>query len=481
MRLRNSTSLLDLAQDRWRWISGCMAGCIIAAGLATAVLPKKYSANMEFLVKDARRDLTLTPAENGIEPPEAGLTEAEVNSELQLLMSNDLLQQVVRDKGLYKAYLRKGEGTPGRRALALAAGKLAKSLSVSAIRKTNVITASYRAHSPEDAADVLADLGQRYLQAHLSAHSTPGSLPFFSSEAQGYRTALQQAENDRSAFERRSQIYSSDQQRTALVVQLEDVRGRLQTTQQETMETQARLRALLGRLAGTAPRIPTEERVSSNPLTIDHLQSELADMENRRIAMLMKFRTGDRAVAELESEIANTRANLAAARQQRSAETSTGVNPLHQALTGEVNQVNVTLEALEARTDALRQLEADDLHKLSSFSQQAVMLNDLQQTENLARQSYMLYSQRMQEARVSIQMDKSNFANVSMIESPEASPVPVWPVLPLNLGLGALLGMMLGVGSAYLRPPTARPASSGRPVPPYFADGDTFASQPAGD
>ncbi len=481
MQPGDRASLLDLIKNHWRRITICMAACILAAGCVTALFPKKYSATMEFLVKDARQDLTLTPAQNGAPPPEAGLTEAEVNSELQLLMSNDLLEEVVQDNALYKPFLRAGERTPNQRALSLAASRLARNLAVGAIRKTNVITASYKAGSPEAAASVLADLGRRYLQAHLSAHSTPGSLPFFSSEAQSYRTALEQAENARSAFERQSQIYSSDQQRAALVAQLEDTRSRLQATRQDTMEARARIQALTGKLGGTAPRMPTEERTQSNPLTVDHLRSELADMENRRIAMLAKFRPGDRAVVELEGEIANTRANLLAARQESAAETTTGVNPIYQSLTGDANQAQVALDALNARTVALRQLEAEDLRKLSGFSEQTVTLNDLQQTEALARQSYLLYSQRMQEAQVSMQMDKNNFANVSMIESPVASPIPVSPVLPLNLALGALLGLLLGIGSAYLRPPTATRPSPSRSARPYYAESETFASQPAGD
>ena len=104
------------------------------------------------------------------------------------------------------------------------------------------------------------------------------------------------------------------------MAQLEDVNARYQNVDAELRERKARLAATNAEEMQRQPRIPTEERTSVNQMTIDHLQSELADMENRRISMLAKYKAGDRAVQELEGEIANTRQNLATARVEYAAE-----------------------------------------------------------------------------------------------------------------------------------------------------------------
>jgi uncharacterized protein involved in exopolysaccharide biosynthesis len=449
--LNFNLSLAAITLLRWRLILLCTLICALLAGLVTLVLPKKYAAEVQFLVKNERQDLTITPQPST--PSQiSDLNEAEVNSEMRMLLSHDLMEGVVRDDHLYAAYVRDGSGMPDRRAIELAVMRLNKDLEVSAIRKTNVIQANYRAADPDLAAQVLKDLSRRYLNAHLAAHSTPGSYGFFLSELSRYRGGLNKAESATSEFRRATQIFNPDQQRAALVAQLEDVNARFANVDAEMKERRARLAASTIEDKEASQRIPTDERTSVNQLTIDHLQTELADMENRRIAMLMKFKPTDRSVQELEGEIANTRRNLASARVEYAAERTTGVNPLHQSLTAMQSDNRIDISALEARRSALLRMRETYLSELSSFDSNAVTLANLEQDQEIAQQNYISYSKRFEEARLADQMDKEKFANVVMIETPFASPISVSPRLAPNLVLGAMFGMILGFSIAFLQP-----------------------------
>ncbi len=302
------------------------------------------------------------------------------------------------------------------------------------------------------AAQVLKDLSRRYLNAHLAAHSTPGSYGFFLSELAGYRDGLNKAELATSEFRRGTQIFNPDQQRAALVAQLEDANARFENVDADMRERRARLAATAVEDKTASQRIPTDERTSVNQLTIDHLQSELADMENRRIAMVMKFKPTDRAIQELDGEIANTRRNLASARVQYAAEKTPTVNPLYQSLAAMQSDNRIDISALEARRSALLQLRQTYLAELNKFDGNAMTLTNLQQDEEIARQNYISYSKRFEEARLADQMDKEKFANVVMIETPFASPLSVSPRLVPNLLLGVMLGLILGFSIAFLRP-----------------------------
>jgi uncharacterized protein involved in exopolysaccharide biosynthesis len=168
----SSPSLGSIALLRWRLISLCTVGCIVLSGLVTLILPKKYQSEVQFLVKNERQDLTITPEQNASSPAQSSeLNEEQVNSEMQMLLSHDLLEGVVRDNHLYQPFLKNGDA-PDRRAIELAVMKLNKNLDVTAIRKTNIIQAKYRTNDPYLAADVMKDLSRRYLNAHLAAHST---------------------------------------------------------------------------------------------------------------------------------------------------------------------------------------------------------------------------------------------------------------------------------------------------------------------
>ncbi len=448
----SSLSLAGLALERWRLISFCMAICVLLSALVTLVLPKKYEAEVQFLVKNERRDLTITPAQNATPAQLSDLNEEEVNSEMRMLLSHDLLEGVVRDNHLYAPYAKDPAAAPDRRAIELGVLQLNKSLEVTGIRKTNVIQAKYRTANPDRAASVLNDLSRRYLNAHLTAHSTPGSYGFFSSELAGYRESLNKTEVATSEFRRASEIFSPDQQRAALVGQLEDANARYQNVDAELRERRARLAATTAEDNSASKRIPTDERTSVNQFTIDHLQTELADMENRRISMLVKFKPTDRAVQELEGEIANTRRNLASARIEYAAEKTTTVNPLHQTLTAMQSDSRIDIDALEARRSALRAMQKIYLADLNRFDSNAVTLANLERDQEIAQQNYVSYSKRFEEARLADQMDKEKFANVVIIEAPVASPIPVFPKLAPNLLLGAMVGLIVGFSVAFVRP-----------------------------
>jgi hypothetical protein len=68
-----------------------------------------------------------------------------------------------------------------------------KDLVVIALRKTNIIEVDYRAADSDLAVAVLRDLGDRYLSAHLAAHSAPGTYKFFTEQVDKYGTQLTRA------------------------------------------------------------------------------------------------------------------------------------------------------------------------------------------------------------------------------------------------------------------------------------------------
>jgi uncharacterized protein involved in exopolysaccharide biosynthesis len=164
--------------------------------------------------------------------------------------------------------------------------KLNKDLEVTAIRKTNVIQANYRAAYPDLAADVMKDLSRRYLNAHLAAHRTPDSYGFFSSELAGQRDGLYKAEIATSEFRRAAQIFNLDQQRTALVAQMEDVNARLQNVEGDIRERRARLAAVTAEDNTASKRIPTEVDQSRTAMQSDD-RIDLTALEARRSALRM--------------------------------------------------------------------------------------------------------------------------------------------------------------------------------------------------
>ena len=79
----------------------------VAVGTAvlTLLMPNEYESRMKILVKNARSDVPITPERT---TGTAGtyfdneVSENQINSEIELLTSDDLLKQVVTECGLYQ-------------------------------------------------------------------------------------------------------------------------------------------------------------------------------------------------------------------------------------------------------------------------------------------------------------------------------------------------------------------------------------------
>jgi uncharacterized protein involved in exopolysaccharide biosynthesis len=138
---------------------------VLAGAIAvTVLLPNRYSARMKILVKNQRVDLAITPeATSGGAAPtiENEVSENQINSEIELLTSNDLLTQVVNETGLARADSGGWFGKPAPEAARVekAVTALSKDLTITPVRKANIITVSYSSGSPQMAAAVLKKLG----------------------------------------------------------------------------------------------------------------------------------------------------------------------------------------------------------------------------------------------------------------------------------------------------------------------------------
>src|SRR5919106_6227036 len=102
---RQSISLRDGAAAlfrRKRLVVLTFLTVIAGTVIVTLVLPDKYESRMKILVKNQRVDVAITAA-NSTQPSamaDGEVTENQINSEIELLTSKDLLTQIVKDCGL---------------------------------------------------------------------------------------------------------------------------------------------------------------------------------------------------------------------------------------------------------------------------------------------------------------------------------------------------------------------------------------------
>jgi uncharacterized protein involved in exopolysaccharide biosynthesis len=425
--------------------------CVVLAALITQMLPHRYQSEMKVLVNNERADLVITPGKDQATTTPTEVSETQVNSEIELLKSNDLIEQVVLSRKLYLPFQRDKAAPPTRKSIELATLNLNKALSVSSLRKTNIIDVTYKASDPDAAVAILQDLGNGYFASHLAAHSAPGINKFFGEQVERYKDELADARAALASYHEHEQLFSLPQQQTALVARLDTVSTQLQEVSEQIQVQETRLKENARQLSAASDRITTQVKRGTDQAALGQLEVMRTQLQNRRRELATKFKSTDRLVAEVDDQVSNTSHQIEQVSGDGTIEETTDVNPLHQSIAADASRTQLDLSGLYAQHRSLERIRQDCLRQLVAMDDSSLELDPLEQRVKEAEDNYQIYEHRLSEARLDQALDREKLSNVVMIEKPVASPIAVSPNLPLNLAFGFLVGICLAFALCYSR------------------------------
>jgi len=225
----------------------CFVGVVLGVGLSALVLPTKYRAETKLLVKRERVDPVVSPDQNAPMMFHDTVSEEEINSEVELIQSADVLQKVVVTNGLDKKKFLSGLlhpwQTPANR-IDKAVSDLRGDLQLEVIKKTNVISIAYESHDPRLAQQVLATLDDAYVQKHLDVHHPTGQFQFFDQQADQYKKDMLAAEAQLKGFADKQGGVAPTVMRDMTLQKLADFNSTLESTRNSIAETEKRIVAV---------------------------------------------------------------------------------------------------------------------------------------------------------------------------------------------------------------------------------------------
>src|ERR1700735_4935206 len=177
---------------QWKLFAATVFAILFATVLFGLLSHKQYMSEMKFLVQNARENVVVTPERtNATNNVVSDVTEEQVNSELEILHSHDVIAQVA-DPGWSSMPAEERTASVVRNHEKLL-GSLQKRLTTDIVRKTNIIEGSILANSPQQARDELERLAAAYLAEHRRLQRPAGASEFFASEAERARQSWDQA------------------------------------------------------------------------------------------------------------------------------------------------------------------------------------------------------------------------------------------------------------------------------------------------
>jgi uncharacterized protein involved in exopolysaccharide biosynthesis len=428
-----------------------VSGLVFVLAVVYAFAGATYRAQVRVLLRRGRSDPPMAAQENA--PPDfsrVAVTEEELNSEVELLKDDDVLRRVVEANDLaahdWLRWLRPHEERAAR--TERAAKKLARRIDVEPIKKTNLIAVSYDARDPQSAAHVLQSLAGAYLEKHMEVHRPGGQLHFFDQQTVESRRQLEEANKKLVDFTKSRGVVMAAQQRDLALQRVDELETSYQETQVEMSETEHRVQELRSQLAKLPERTTTQIRTADNPELLRALKASLLDLELKKTQLLTKFEPNTRQVQEVERQILQTKAAIAAERLTPVHDETTDQNANYEWARAEFQKAQVQMKGLEAREAATSAHLAGYRTLTRQLGEDAILQDDLTSSEKAAQENYLLYVKKREEARMGDALDEGGIVNVAIAEQPVVPALPVWPAGAVVL-VGFVVALASGTAAAF--------------------------------
>lgn len=434
---------------------------VITVTTVSFLLPPSYEAKSSLLVRFGREYIYHSEGgeEKGSGPSIQVSEEETVNSEINILTSHDLIERVITtlkleniypefiEKSSFSSFLENSGLSTKMTPLQKAVLRFEKKLTVEAIKKSSVIEVSFQHKDPQIAASAVNLLVDFYKEKHLEVYSGPQS-PFLEKQLNTYDQKLKQSENEVELFKQKNQVFSLDEQRSLLLKQRMELDTELKNADNHIDELQKKLSSLKSQMKAISEDKDRYTQTERDKIIVD-AKANLLTLKLKEQGLLEKYKESNRLVINVRKEIEIVTNFL----RQQEEDIASKVKK------GNVVYQEVEEAALMTEADFNSQVAKDKTIKLQlSQVDREIQSLDLKENElvDLKREvfnndkNYRTYMDKVEEARISDDMNRQKMSNVSIIQSAAVPAKPKTPKKVLNIIVGIMLGAVSALGYAFI-------------------------------
>jgi uncharacterized protein involved in exopolysaccharide biosynthesis len=434
---------------RQRWVVLATVVLVALTMWLTGQWQPMYVAQMKILVIHQRVDAVISP--EATSPVIWGgdqVSEEDLNSEVELLKSTDLLRKVVSATGLDHDRSLAAQSTP-ERAMEASVVHLEKHLKIEAIRKTNIISAKYESPNAQLASKVLVALSQAYAEKHMEVHRPSGEVKFFDQQVALYKQNLADAQQKLLKFDLQNGVVSPEMEKDFALQRVNDFSASARQARQTVEEGNERLEVLRTELAHMQPQTVAAVRTSNNELLLGQLKQALSNLQLKRTEMLGRYAPTYRPIQDLDAQIAELQDSIAEEMNSPLHDETKQANPVYQWVQQELAKTEAEVGMMKTRAAAATSISAQYQGKAQGLNQQSVIQQDLLRDEKTQEDNYLLYSHKLEEARNSEALDRRGIVNVVIAQHPVTPTFPARTLQYVAL-MTLLICITCGVSSAFV-------------------------------
>lgn len=456
MPITKLNSSRDFFRIWFLWKTQAIAAFVIIVGLvmfyAYGSTPSYKSKAKVLLLPRVNQDLIITAGDDRGRYT-LPVTEEDLNTEMELLLSDNVIHETVRsvsekrlglkseERGAYEKFSGAIRGFFGGILSVLGlkddplssferdSAMLKNSLEIESVFKSNVILVNLNGEKPEQTASVLGTLLDVYVRRHSSVFSEDTGLDFYDDQAATYLQRLEDAERELQEFQRANSIVDLTDQNTANISLMSELSKELQLLEIDYDEAASRVGILSESLAAADGEVIITADMRTIPA--------ITDLEKAIIPLVIKKTEIAKMYTDTSREYTEIVQQLEALQQE-----------LRKEVMKALETDKLELATLGAKKDSLRKNISALEAKANAFSQREIRAQELQRQVQIHKNHYLVYTSKTEDSRVNSEKKARNLANVVVVDQPS---VPVRPSSPKR-ALLLLVSLFLGTFTAVCIP-----------------------------
>jgi succinoglycan biosynthesis transport protein ExoP len=317
---------------------------------------------------------------------------------------------------------------PGLALAADPASSFLGSVSVEPIRNTRLIEIRVEDEDPKLAAEIANTLASTYVHQNLELKlsSARDALSWLTAQVSDLKNKVNESELALQRYREQAGLVQIEEKQSLGVRKLAEFNSGYIEAKAKRLEMETRLGEL--KRASTQPELlESSPMVINNPL-VQKLKGQLVELEVQRSKLLKTYREKHPEVVKIQSQI----------------------DEIQQKIREEVGRLSLSMEseynALKARENAMLQAVNQYRDEAQALGKKEIQYGILKREADSNQQLYDVLLKRLKETSLSQGLDSNNIRIV------EAAIVPTFPIKPrkmLNLAIGAVMGLIVGLGAAF--------------------------------
>lgn len=367
------------------------------------------------------------------------LSQEDVNSEIKLIISKQLMRETAQKLGLLK---KKQPVTPKKKGLLVkwgieyeasaedkAINSIRSDLDVSAVSMSNMIQITKNGSDPAEITKIVNTIIDCYIDLHIEAHKPAGSVKFYSTQVASHRKKVIAAEEELKEYQKGYFIINPEQQEIHNIKLLQLLQQSLIQLQVNIAEQQSKLDSLKKDLA---------EHGEITSMTIEYRNSQvLSELAKGYVPLLVE----QERIALLYPKSSVEYQDMASQTEQFRREILKEERKL-------LNGMELDLKALVKSETVLFSEVTNIKAELSLLKEKEIQLNRILEQIEWYKKNYRLYMDKVEEARSNEQREEARAANIFISNWASEPSTPVFPNVKARLQLALLAGLMAGIGAA---------------------------------